>query len=308
MPRFGSRFAPAWFALAVVCLLGFASLAAPGAVRAHGTPATAFGLRDGGYRYQIVGFGEGAGFEAPAFDDSAWAVGAAGFGSQTQTPAGICAWNNPIDVRTVWPERSDLLVRKTFELPAGAHNLRVVGTVDNDAAVYVNGISIGSVTSGFCRSPSISVAVPDGALVAGTNVLAIRASDYGAPSFLDVQVTYDGGPAYGVCPLHDQSKAHKAGATAPLKLMLCDGAGANLSDPAVVVHATGIYKSDNSVSATVVEDTGNANPDQDFRYDGDLGGYIYNLKTTGLTSGTWVVTFTVNGEVDPSYYVTFDVK
>jgi hypothetical protein len=61
-------------------------------------------------------------------------------------------------------------------------------------------------------------------------------------------------------------------------------------------------------SLTRIPAAGNANPDQDFRYAADLGGYIYNLKTTGLTTGTWVVTFTVGGVADPSYYVTFDVK
>lgn len=33
-------------------------------------------------------------------------------------------------------------------------------------------------------------------------------------------------------------------------------------------------------------DTGNANPDDNFRYSEDLTGYIFNLKTTGLVPGT----------------------
>ena len=46
-----------------------------------------------------------------------------------------------------------------------------------------------------------------------------------------------------------------------------------------------------------------------FRYDptlGGSGGYIFNLSTKGLTTGTWKVTFTVNGA--GSYFVTFDIK
>jgi hypothetical protein len=51
----------------------------------------------------------------------------------------------------------------------------------------------------------------------------------------------------------------------------------------------------------------NANPDSDFRYDGTLPGYIYNLKTTGLATGTWKLTFTVSG--DPTAYsIQFDVR
>ncbi len=107
------------------------------------------------------------------------------------------------------------------------------------------------------------------------------------------------GPAYAVCPLNDATKAHKSGSTVPLKLQLCDAAWTNLSDPAVVVHASSVYQADSSAVADIVPDAGNANPDQDFRYDADLGGYIYNLKTTGFGLGTWVVTFTVNGEVRP---------
>ncbi len=76
-----------------------------------------------------------------------------------------------------------------------------------------------------------------------------------------------------------------------------------------MVTAKTLTKSDNSASS-VVDDSGAANsPDMNFRYDATLNGYIFNLSTKGLTTGTWVVTFTVNGVSDPSYYyVHFDVK
>ena len=47
------------------------------------------------------------------------------------------------------------------------------------------------------------------------------------------------------------------------------------------------------------EDAGNSNPDNDFRFANDL--YIFNLKTTGLTQGTWQMRFTAGG--DPSEHV-----
>ena len=53
------------------------------------------------------------------------------------------------------------------------------------------------------------------------------------------------------------------------------------------------------------------NPDYNFRYDatlGDTGGYIYNLSTKGLTSGTWKVTFAVDGVSASTYFVQFDVR
>jgi hypothetical protein len=51
----------------------------------------------------------------------------------------------------------------------------------------------------------------------------------------------------------------------------------------------------------------NANPDSDFRYDGTLAGYIYNLKTTGLARGTWKMGFTVTGDPVP-HSIQFDVR
>jgi hypothetical protein len=59
-----------------------------------------------------------------------------------------------------------------------------------------------------------------------------------------------------------------------------------------------------------VDDTGNANPDNDFRFDGSQGssgGYMFNLKTTGLSSGTYQLLFTASN--DPVVHsVTFGVK
>jgi hypothetical protein len=52
-----------------------------------------------------------------------------------------------------------------------------------------------------------------------------------------------------------------------------------------------------------LEDSGNANPDGNFRYDatlGGTGGYIYNFSTRGLTTGTYAIEFTA--ESDPHVY------
>ena len=45
-----------------------------------------------------------------------------------------------------------------------------------------------------------------------------------------------------------------------------------------------------------LEAVGNANPDNDFRYDAALGRYIFNLATGGLYTGTWNLNFTVGGD------------
>ena len=56
-----------------------------------------------------------------------------------------------------------------------------------------------------------------------------------------------------------------------------------------------------------VDSTGNANPDSGFRYDAALAGYIFNLSTTGLSTGTYTLNFTVGS--DPrAYSVPFAIK
>ena len=115
-------------------------------------------------------------------------------------------------------------------------------------------------------------------------------------------------PSYRVCPLFDTSRSFKAGRVAPLKIQLCDAGGANLSDPAIVLTAIGLAQLDGSASSLLEPDSpGQANADGIFRYDATLGGYIFNLSTAGLTTGTWELQFRVSGE-SAVYGIRFDVK
>jgi len=112
-----------------------------------------------------------------------------------------------------------------------------------------------------------------------------------------------------ICPLFDTTKAVRSGATIPIKLQLCDGNGANLSAAEITVHATGLMQESTNATAEI-QDAGNANPDSDFRYDASLGGsggYIFNLKTTGLSSGTYRLSFTASTGA-ATYSVIFQVR
>jgi hypothetical protein len=114
---------------------------------------------------------------------------------------------------------------------------------------------------------------------------------------------------YNVCLLFDPTKAVQSGATVPVKLQLCDSNGNNLSSSALTVHATIVTMVSSSISGQV-QDSGNANPDSDFRFDASLGttvGYIFNLSTKGLTTGTYSLNFTVSGD-SFTYSVLFQVK
>jgi probable HAF family extracellular repeat protein len=117
------------------------------------------------------------------------------------------------------------------------------------------------------------------------------------------------GPTYHICLLYDPNKAVKAGSTIPIKLQLCDASGANLSSPDVVLHATGV-KLVSTDAPGALEDTGNANPDNSFRYDailGGTGGYIYNLSTRGLATGTYALEFTAGSDTHV-YQAQFQVR
>lgn len=97
---------------------------------------------------------------------------------------------------------------------------------------------------------------------------------------------------YRVKLLYDPNKAHQSGSTIPIKLQLTDAEDVNVSSTGVVVTALSVTKlSDNSTGD--VADAGNANPDSNFRFTNfnGAGGYIFNLKTTGMTKGTYAVNF-----------------
>ena len=142
----------------------------------------------------------------------------------------------------------------------------------------------------------VAWAQPDG-LAAGHNDIHALRADLGTPA----------GPVYDTCLRYDPTKAHRAGSTAPLRVQLCDSDGANLSSPEITLTAGGLVKLDGTPTTALAEDSGNANPDDTFRYDPELAGYIYNLSTRGLTSGTWALQFTVAGS--PTVHrLTFDVR
>lgn len=158
--------------------------AAPSVVRQ--TVVTALGYNSTDWRYlQVPPANNRPFFYARSFDDSDWPAGQEGFG----TVAGPCAWNNPANVRTPWAVNTDLLARHWVHIPRDAQEVRIQGTVDNDAQVYLNGHLLQAVRSGNCAADAINVVVP-GNYLDCCNLLAIRGHDYGLATYLNVRVTY----------------------------------------------------------------------------------------------------------------------
>jgi lysophospholipase L1-like esterase len=137
----------------------------------------------------------------------------------------------------------------------------------------------------------------------GVKVFQVQAADQvGNVSIQEINYNV----TYNLCLLYDPGKSYKKGSTVPIRLQLCDAADVNFSDASITLNSVDLVKIDNSASSEVAS-SGNANPDNNFRYDSDLHGYIYNLSTKDLSTGTWALKFTVTG--DPvTHTITFDVK
>jgi hypothetical protein len=136
-------------------------------------------------------------------------------------------------------------------------------------------------------------------LTGTTGTVTVRASQSGDVNYTaapDVDRSFEVG--YSACVLYDQNKVNKSGSTIPIKLTLCSSTGANLSSASKVVTAVNLVYVATS-TGTAANDSGNANPDGNFRFDPTLapgGGYIFNLSTKGLSSGTYNLVYTVTGD------------
>lgn len=107
--------------------------------------------------------------------------------------------------------------------------------------------------------------------------------------------------------LFDRTKAFKSGSTVPVKVRIKNSADQNVSAATLSLSVRGLRRI-GAATASVVNDAGNSNPDYLFRYDANLGGYIYNLKTTGLSAGKYVLSFYAGNDSSFLYTVTFDVR
>lgn len=108
--------------------------------------------------------------------------------------------------------------------------------------------------------------------------------------------------------LWQSTKAFRSGSTAPLKMQIFD-AGTNVSSASLPVRMRDIVRT-SSQTTVATADSGNANPDDGFRFDPALGaggGYIYNSSTKGLLPGTYNARFRVGAD-GRTYTITFAVK
>ena len=112
---------------------------------------------------------------------------------------------------------------------------------------------------------------------------------------------------FQVQKLYEETKAVKSGSTMPLKIVVTDSAGTNVSSPDLSVVADSLNLASSAISGDLMAAT-NETPDLNFRYSSDLGtsgGYIFNLRTRGLTTGTYELGIFISGE---RHVIRFQVK
>jgi hypothetical protein len=103
----------------------------------------------------------------------------------------------------------------------------------------------------------------------------------------------------------DDRDKPKHGSTVMIKLTLCSATGANLSSPSVIVTALRLVNA-RTGQVKPVEDAGNSNPGNRFRFDRGLtrgGGYVFHLSTKGLSDGTWHLIYSASGDSTLHTYV-----
>src|SRR5258706_1104707 len=225
----------------------------------------------------------------------------------------------PTDTTNYDPTSKSVMINVLKATPSFS-NLSSPTIINGTPATNLSGkISFGS----FIPTGSVSItlnAVTQSASIQGSgNFYSNFATGSLAPINPPYSITYSYGgdsnfnPAsgggtltvgYGILTLFDQGKVHQSGSTIPIKLGITDVNGNNLSSANTVVTAVGMALVSNSVYGPV-EDSGNANPDNDFRFSGDS--YIFNLKTTGLATGTYNLYFRVGA--DPTLHtVQFQIR
>jgi hypothetical protein len=116
------------------------------------------------------------------------------------------------------------------------------------------------------------------------------------------------GPAYNISLLYDRNKAVRGGGVISIRLKVTSISGHNVASASLTLHAIGTVMTwgviTGPIEVAVLRD-----PDIDFGYDPKVGngGYVFNLKTTSLSTGTYQLLFTVGSDPN-TYRVPFQVK
>jgi uncharacterized repeat protein (TIGR01451 family) len=200
------------------------------------------------------------------------------------SPTQVCGQSETLSPFAIMRDVTPPAVTITSPAASASHVLGELVTTQYECTDKGSGLS-------NCAGPVASGLAIDTASV-GAKAFTVTATDV-AGNVATVTTNYR--VSYGVCLLYDPLKVKKSGSTVPIGLQLCDVTGRNYSSANVGLSARGVQLLA-SGDMGPPEDAGNANPDQAFRYDAAITGYIFNLKTTGYTPGVYGLTFTVGDD------------
>lgn len=197
------------------------------------------------------------------------------------------------------PSNQTVVLSANVTATAGTVNEGTVTFTVRNAANAVVGLPVvGNVSGGVATA---NYTLPGGTMPQALTITGeFSGGTFTAPSSDTATLSV----TFNICLLYDPTKAKKSGSAYPIKIQLCDVNGNNVSSADVVVHAVNIQQVSTSAYGEVIT-AGNANPDNNFRFDDDF--YILNLKTTGLSTGVYNLYFTAGN--DPVLHsVQFQVK
>jgi len=165
---------------------------------------------EGGWLYRTVCHCEEPLFQLPFADESAFLPGFSPFAHAAPNEYANCsALFIPVEKVRTWIEPTlDLLVRRHVELCAGTTDVEVHAAIDNDLALWVNGVQVlpegcplfvtepDGVTQMCCwegcaQHDGAIFHVPDALILPGDNVFALRARDRHVIAYLDVEILAD---------------------------------------------------------------------------------------------------------------------
>ena len=151
-----------------------------GIIQSSGQPAQ---LSD--WRYKQIGRTDATDYSSPSYDDSAWTIGDAPFGSFEDHSADHFDPVHDYDpafspkFATNWTTNTRLWMRRTLTLsgsvPAGG--FRLVGYIEDHAAVYVNGVLVASTVEDPPGGAGFTVDIAADKFVVGDNSIAVRCDD-----------------------------------------------------------------------------------------------------------------------------------
>lgn len=243
--------------------------------------------------------------------------------SFTNAPGGVANWSFAgnanyrsasgsvsIAIAKATPAFSNL---SSPSITAGTNSTALSGRLSFGLLIPTGSVSItlNGVTQATSIQPdgSFSSNFATGALMPANPAYTIAYSYGGDTNFNPASGTGTLTISYGAVPLYDQTKAVKSGSAIPIRFVLTNVAGMDISSASIIVTAVSVVQISTNAT-TDVQDTGNSNPDNNFRFDASLGttgGYIFNLNTSGLGTGTYNLLYTVQG--DPiTHALTFQVR